>query len=169
MSEQEPVSSAGRKAGHESSGDVDFGAVIKFGIGLAVLGIVASLLLIWFLRALEGASMKRQLPPSPLAGEQSHLPPEPRLQGAPGTATELKDPDLELKGIREKEEAELNSFGWIDEKAGAVRLPIDLAKQKVLEKQGPSAASGEGKNTKVPGIELPTYASAGREVERREH
>src|SRR5947209_9968542 len=39
--------------------------------------------------------------------------PEPRLQVAP---------NLDLATLRAREDAELNSYGWIDKKAGVVRI-----------------------------------------------
>ncbi len=44
--------------------------------------------------------------------------PEPRLQVAP---------QVDLVAFRTKEETELGSYGWVDRKAGVVRLPIDRA------------------------------------------
>ena len=63
------------------------------------------------------------------------LPPEPRLQvSAP------KD----LKQYKAAQEEILNSYGWVDEKAGVVRIPIDRAMdilaQKGLPVRGGAAA-----------------------------
>ena len=44
--------------------------------------------------------------------------PEPRLQVAP---------QVDLAAMRAREDAELNSYGWVDRQAGVVRLPIERA------------------------------------------
>jgi hypothetical protein len=44
--------------------------------------------------------------------------PEPRLQVAP---------EVDLAALRAREGLELNTYGWIDRKAGIVRIPIERA------------------------------------------
>src|SRR5438105_15819113 len=72
---------------HEVS-DVYIGGIAKFAVGLFVL-MVVSFVLMWALfRALESKSA--EAPPSPMAlSGTDRLPPEPRLQSAPGFAEEL--------------------------------------------------------------------------------
>lgn len=41
---------------------------------------------------------------------------------------------LDLSNFREREEAELTSYGWIDRTSGVVRIPIARAMDRVLEK-----------------------------------
>ena len=69
-------------------------------------------------------------PVSPLA-QPSELPPRPRLQIAPHE-------DLEQK--RRREDPILNSYGWVDPKAGVVRLPIDRAIELVAQRGIPAPA-----------------------------
>lgn len=54
---------------------------------------------------------------SPLA-PSNYLPPEPRLQ---------PDPTSDMVTFRLQEENLLNTYGWIDQPEGVVRLPIDRA------------------------------------------
>jgi hypothetical protein len=80
---------------------------------------------------------------SPLAGERQKLPPEPRLQLAPSTTEQLETkqpPNLkvdhplqEMKRLRDEENRRLSSYGWVDEKTGVVRIPIEEAKKRLLE------------------------------------
>src|SRR5262252_6458591 len=72
---------------HEVS-DVYIGGVAKFVLALSVL-MVVSFLLMWALfKVLESKSTDP--PRSPMAlSDKERLPPEPRLQGAPGFAEEL--------------------------------------------------------------------------------
>ena len=43
---------------------------------------------------------------------------------------------LRLKELREHEQAELATYGWIDQKAGVVRVPIDRAIDLTVEEYG---------------------------------
>ena len=64
-------------------------------------------------------------------------------------AGEFPKPRLEVKGsadltkLRAAEEADLNSYGWVDQKSGTVRLPIDRAMQLILERGLPDVGSGQ--------------------------
>src|SRR2546421_2712592 len=72
---------------HEVS-DVYIGGIAKFVVGLFML-MVASFVLMWALFRMLG-SRTVEAPPSPMAlQEKDRLPPEPRLQSAPGFAEEL--------------------------------------------------------------------------------
>jgi hypothetical protein len=60
--------------------------------------------------------------------------PEPRLQ------TQLSD---DLEKLRLREEAELNSYGWIDRQTGVVRIPIDRAMHLIIERGLPEVGSNQ--------------------------
>jgi len=66
-------------------------------------------------RADENAA--RQSPPASVAATQPYFP-APREQ---------PNPLVDLQALRASEEAELNSYGWIDKSTGVVRIPIDRA------------------------------------------
>jgi hypothetical protein len=38
--------------------------------------------------------------------------------------------------LREQQAKQLNSYGWVDQKAGIVRLPIERAMELTVEKYG---------------------------------
>lgn len=135
--------SHGVGVGHESS-DLKIAPVVWFVVGLSVATIVIGLL-VWGLFSTLGSRERGSSgSASPLAGERQKLPPEPRLQLAPSTVEQLegnKPPNLkedhplkEMKRQREEEDRKLNGYGWVDEKAGVVRIPIDEAKKRLLEK-----------------------------------
>src|SRR6185295_12251474 len=69
---------------HEAS-DVYIGGIAKFVVALAILMVVSFILMLGLFVSLEKTA--RDSPRSPMAEER--LPPEPRLQGAPGFAEEL--------------------------------------------------------------------------------
>lgn len=91
---------------------------------------------------------------SPLAVPAGQLPPEPRLQ--------TNEPQG-LKTFRETEAKTLDSYGWVDEKSGVARVPIDEAKRFLLERGLPSRAAAVDPAT---GTHAQAYgeASGGRRV-----
>lgn len=72
-----------------------------------------------------------------IAAERPHFP-EPRLQ---------VQPRADLQCFHAREEAELNSYGWINQTAGVVRIPIsramDLLVQRGLPVRGTNATVSE--------------------------
>lgn len=60
--------------------------------------------------------------------------PPPRLEVKSGAS---------LAEFRAIEAADLNSYGWIDRKAGTVRIPIERAMQVVLERGLPEVGAGQ--------------------------
>lgn len=53
----------------------------------------------------------------------------------------------DLETFRAREEAELNSYGWINKSSGVVRLPIDQAMELLLKKGLPVRAGANGTQT----------------------
>ena len=104
--------------------ELDLKAIVRFGIGLAVV-VVFTAAAMWgmtlFLRGLEEA----QDPPPPLLPEarEPYSPPAPNLQTDPiGNIVELREWESDLLG----------SYGWVDEEQGIARLPIERAIELVV-------------------------------------
>jgi hypothetical protein len=140
---------------HEVS-DVYVGGIAKFVVALSVLMIVSCLLMWALFRSFESRTNEPQRSVmAPKEGER--LPPEPRLQGAPGFAEHLeqtaspkkepeggvsekitagapvtKDPLWEIKILRAKWDDELK-YGPVDQNGKRYGLPIDQAKEEVLK------------------------------------
>src|SRR5262245_18251968 len=133
---------------HEVS-DVYVGGVVKFVIALSVL-IVASCLLMWGTFRLFAMQVKES-PRSPMAlSEKESLPPEPRLEGAPGFAEKLrrpqgtpsaetggrlpppKNPLFEMRVLREKWDDVLKN-GPVDQNGKRYGMPIEQVKKKLIE------------------------------------
>jgi hypothetical protein len=78
--------------------------------------------------------------PAKTAG-QANLPitvvhefPEPRLQIKPAA---------DLAKLRAAEDADLNSYGWVNRDSGTVRIPIDRAMQLLLDHGLPDVGAGQ--------------------------
>jgi hypothetical protein len=74
--------------------------------------------------------------PLTMMARPSAVPATPRLQPLqtnalpPNTTTPVKD----MADMRASEDEALNKAGWIDQKKGVVRLPIDVAKKLVVQR-----------------------------------
>jgi len=55
----------------------------------------------------------------------------------------LIKPGASLAELRAAEDADLNSYGWIDRNAGIARIPIDRAMQLLLEHGLPDVGAGQ--------------------------
>ncbi len=107
--------------GHETT-DVNVWAVGKFAIALVVMCVI-SLALLWgllrYFQSEQATSMATTVEPTKLF-------PQPQLQ---------KTPVLDLRAIRAEEDKLLNSYAWVDQKQGVVRVPVAVAID-VLAKRG---------------------------------
>jgi hypothetical protein len=98
--------------------------------GLAIFGagLFGTLLLVFLAAVVAFRYFARSQslgpPASPFADVRA-LPPQPRLQ---------VEPRQDLQSLRQREDAILGSYGWVDPRAGIVRIPIDQAIDRLLEK-----------------------------------
>jgi hypothetical protein len=139
---------------HEHT-DVPVTPVLKFIGGLIVFfGIAfgAMYLMFLFFQRRELAAERR---PSPLQRQgEERLPPEPRLQLAPGFGVTGEDgkriplahepvgqtevvpqPQSEYWTVRDEWERKLGGYGWVDEQAGTVRVPVEEAMRAYVQRQ----------------------------------
>ena len=117
--------------------------IVYFGIGLLLLIIITFALMWALLNVLQEDSKAEKGQSGPMAmTETQRLPPEPRLQAAPGFGVEsqngpvnleLKAPQSEYRELH-KQWLDLWEHGAKDGKTGAVTsMPVDAAKEKFLE------------------------------------
>lgn len=120
----------GDVATHHEESDVDIRGILGFGAALIVVSAVISIL-VWALFGYFEAREARQAPPEyPLAVTKApRLPPEPRLQ---------TNPREDLRELRAEEDEALTTYGWVDRNAGVVRIPIDEAMKRTLERGLPT-------------------------------
>jgi len=121
------------RRGHETS-DVNTRNLIVFGVGLSLLviaGLLVSGAVLHYFVSHQGLGP----PASPFENVRT-LPPEPRLQvSAP----------RDLKQYKAIQEEILNNYGWVDQKAGVVRIPIDRAMDILLQKGLPVGGAAPSK------------------------
>ena len=159
---------------HEES-DVNVRAILMFVGGLLVFAILVHVLMWLMLNFFETQEAKREPKPGPMAfSKEERLPPEPRLQAAPGfqaegRSLELQAPQAEYRVIQEKWNKVLKE-GSVDEKTGArTAIPVADAMRQVLEQnQLKSRPAEDSKQQAADQAEaMPSYASSGRVMEKR--
>lgn len=108
--------------------DAQLKPILWLGVILAVGTVAVMLGMAWLMRFLETQHAAAHPPPPPIFVTDV-TPPEPRLQVVP---------PLEIEEIRAREEAILNSYGWVDRTFDVVRIPIDRAIDLVAERGLPA-------------------------------
>lgn len=130
-------------AGHEHS-DVDPAIGYKFGAWLAVAMVVSAGIVYGTFLLFEHQVRERDTSQLryPLAAGRLQETPGPRLQTQP-----FKDVYL----LRQSERLTLDSYGWVDQDNGIVRVPIREAMRLTVERGLPAreASPGDGFNTVV--------------------
>ena len=162
---------------HEES-DVNVRGILIFVAGLFVLMAVTLLLMRFMLNFFEKQEAKRETRPGPMAltEQKDRLPPEPRLQSAPGFGAEgqnleLREPQAEIKVIQKRWDMVLQN-GTTDEQTGTrTAIPIKDAMRQVIEqntlKSRPTEGNQQQQATDQLG-EMPSYPSSGRMMEQRD-
>jgi hypothetical protein len=126
--------------------DVKPGVVARWAVGLGLMTIGVAAISVWFLvflrRREEGADPRR---PALYFSEERRHPEGVQLQNAPFH-------DLEV--LREREAQFLHGYGWVDQAAGVVHIPIEQAMSLYIERQAraaaPSAAVSPGPGEGIP-------------------
>ena len=168
---------------HELS-DVPVSPIAKFIVILFVLMVATAAFVLGLYKYFESRAQaeensqlpaSRVAPPASMLGEQGQrLPPEPRLQGAEGHKL---DPVEEMQQLQSEWDARLKGYGWVDQQTGAVHIPIEDAKKRLLERGGlvtrppaqPPRQTGTPGQTAAPGgpgDQRPSGSSSGRTAER---
>lgn len=128
MSDTEPSA----EAGYERT-DARPKTLVLWGAVLLVVVISAALAAWAFFDQLAANAARRDVPPSPFVSKEP--PPEPRL---------LVDEPADLKAVRSDEERVLDTYGWVDQGRGIVRIPIERAMELVARDGLPSRPATEG-------------------------
>src|SRR2546425_5501564 len=125
--------------------------IFAFLIGLALVGVLIHFALKGMYGYLDSYQKQHQPPLNPMASQTENDSrkvsnadiarfPQPRLE---------TNERLEINDFRLQEEKTLNSYGWVDEKTGVVRIPIERAMQLVEQRGLPTRPQNE-KNPAAP-------------------
>lgn len=161
---------------HEKS-DVSVRGVLTF-VVILTLATAAVSAGMWGLFRYFEAQEAKEPPRGPMAltDKARRLPPEPRLQAAPGFEITLENgekknlekaaPQTEYVELRKQWEENLKT-GLKDQSGAVVGMPIEQAMEKIAATGLPSRVKGPGGKLSDYAISMPTASSSGREVEKR--
>jgi hypothetical protein len=134
--------------------DVNPGVVAKYAIALGAVSVVVASVCVWllvFLRRHEASSDPAR--PALFFSAETRQPEGVRLQTTPFT---------DIRTLREQERQILGTYGWVDEAAGVVHIPITEAMRIYVERQGGAAPTSAlaGSEAGVPTDSAPVPSPA---------
>jgi hypothetical protein len=132
--------------GHETV-DANIRSLVGWGIGVFAL-LAAGVIVSAFVFRYFVTHQSLGPPASPFENVRA-LPPRPALQVTPAR---------DLQHYVDQQHAVLNSYGWVDQKAGVVRIPIDRAMDLLLQKGLPVRGETHGQQ----GQTQPSTTGSGR-------
>jgi hypothetical protein len=148
MTDETKHENAARHGGYERQ-DLQVSGILYFLLGLGVATLLCILGLKGIFAFLEHREKALQPAVNPLItnvpADTRHIPKDYEERAFPDPLLE-KDEHTKIDELRSKEEKMLYSYGWVDEKAGTVHIPIeramDLLAQRGLPIRGQSANAG---------------------------
>jgi hypothetical protein len=161
---------------HETS-DISVRGVLTFVVVLTIATAAVSVgmwVLFRYFYAQEAKEPTRG--PMAITEKDKRLPPEPRLQSAPGFQVTLESgqkrilekaiPQAEYRVLREQWDENLKT-GLKDQSGKVVGMPIDEAMKQIISSGLPTRVKGPGGKLSDYAISTPTAWSSGRVVEKR--
>lgn len=131
--------------------EINVKAIFKTIGGLVAVAVVVHLLMWWLIKGFNRFDDTRAAAPQPLPeANVQPAPPEPRLQTSP---------EEDLRTMRAQEDNLLGQPGWVDQRQGTVRVPIETA-MEVIAARGlgaevvggvPGAAGAGSLPQQIPG------------------
>jgi hypothetical protein len=138
--------------------DIQVSGILYFFLGLAMFLLLCILVLKGVFAFLDHREKTLQPPVNPLV---TNVPTDTRHVAPGHIESEFPNPRLEedergqLNGILLGEEKTLYSYGWVDEKAGTVRIPIERAMQLIAQRGLPLRPQGAASQSPEPAITTP--------------
>lgn len=127
METNKPAGAPDRGKGYEQR-DADVGSLLKLAIWLIAVVAVSMVAMKWTYDYYQKVQTRGPMV-SPLVENENVVPPKPQLQAQP-----RKD----LQTYCSDETEKLNTYGWVDQHAGVVRLPIERAMALTLQRGLPT-------------------------------
>lgn len=132
-------------AAHTEGDGINYRGIVVFVAILVATTLVCELIVVGMYKMFDAQSRATGVARAPLSAPAGTLPPPPNL---------LMNEPANLTQFREREVNELTTYGWLDKNAGTVRLPIDRAKELILERglpvRGVEAPAAAAKKTDAP-------------------
>jgi hypothetical protein len=119
----------------ESDG-ISYRGIVVFVIILAITTFICQGIVVGMFKLFDKSAVETGAKRAVMSAPAGTLPPGPNL---------LMDEPLNLKDFRAAEEETLKAYAWQDKNAGVVRLPIDRAKELVLQRGFPTAGETPAK------------------------
>ena len=119
----------------ESDG-VNYRGIVVFVVILAVTTLVCEGIVVGMFKYFDKEAIAASPARATMSAPAGSMPPPPNL---------VTDEPLALKTFRDHEAEVLGGYAWQDQNAGVVRLPIDRAKELVLERGFPVAGDTPAK------------------------
>lgn len=163
---------------HEES-DVAVRPLLWFVGGLTFFTLITCLAMYLMFQFFRAREESQELAPSPLARQgEERLPPEPRLQLAPGWRVEtggksqdlsystshagyVPQPGSEWELVNKEWQHELKEYGWADPQAGTARIPIEKAIDLYIERRGKQPPPQGAPPAAVPSPTPPAESGSG--------
>src|SRR5271165_777089 len=156
-------------SGHETEfehEDLGTRGVFAFMIGLAVIGVVIYFIIVGmysFLDKYERSQMSTASPLMTTKGAISRVVTQADMDktfkdnGAPMLETNERG---QFRDFLMDQEKQLNSYGWVDEKAGVAHIPIERAMELIVERGLPVIPAGKAGGITAPASKAPEKKSA---------
>lgn len=147
MSDEMKHGHSGHEAGFERE-DLSTRDVFAFMIGLAIVGVVIYFIVIGMYSFLDQYERAQMTTASPLVTSkgamsrvvtQDYVDQRFKENGVPMLET---NEGVDLRKDLMNQENQLNSYGWVDEKAGVAHIPIDRAMELIVNRGLPVHAQG---------------------------
>ncbi len=156
---------SGREAGFERE-DLGARGVFAFMIGLAVVGVVIYFFIVGLYSFLDKYERSRMVTASPLVTSNGAM---SRVATQEYMEQRFKDNGVPMLEVNErgqfrdfliKQEIQLNSYGWIDEKAGVAHIPIERAMGLTVQRGLPVYPQGSVEASKKVASKVSAQKSA---------
>jgi hypothetical protein len=175
-------------SGHSKQADIDpnktyeeneikLKGIIGFAVGLFLLIVVTFILMLFLESAMESSIGAEADKASPMSlTKQERLPPEPRLQAAPGFGVgqgdnrvnlELTAPQAEYRELKKRWDKEIKE-GQKDEKTGTIMtLPVEEGMKRLVASGVKARPDEEAKASVAEATTIVSQASGGRTMQKR--
>ncbi|MFZ0796826.1 MAG: hypothetical protein WCA13_18715 [Terriglobales bacterium] len=155
-------------SGHETEferEDLATRGVFAFMIGLAVIGVVIYFIIVGMYSFLDKYERSQMATASPLVtskGAMSRVVTQEDMDktfkdnGAPMLETNERG---QFRDFLMNQEDQLNSYGWVDEKAGVAHIPIERAMELIVQRGLPVVPPGKAGGITAPARKAPEKKS----------